>query len=174
MCHELGMFPMKVGDRVEDFSRLGKDYLDDVRALHAPRGMVLLQQGSQQGGRSYWNDSRGCELGKMLTERHPLCDKITMGDLVAVLVGYHARFFRAYRSRISSSGIGWEADVGKRLAKLRSPVASLSRADVAFKETFGMLDQAISEDLIRDRLRRQCALIRFVDAIDVSSSPEPR
>jgi hypothetical protein len=61
ICHELGMFPMKIGEKVEDFAILGRGYLDDVRSLHAVRGMVLLHDATpvdeKQELGQYWNDA---------------------------------------------------------------------------------------------------------------------
>jgi CheY-like chemotaxis protein len=172
-CHELGMFPMRIMGKVEDFSKLGADYLDDVRALHAPRGMVLIYAGSRDhpGADFHWNDERGRELGQTLrTSLHP---GECLGDRLAVLVGYHARFFSSLREGDFLKWERVEERVRKRLAGLRSSVVTLARTDEPFKSAMQHLDRAFNMPEGQRRLRCQCALFRFVDAMDISASRNP-
>ncbi len=192
MCHELGMFPMKIGGRVEDFSTAGQSYLEDVRALHAVRGMVLLEDRE----RRFWNDDIGAELGKRLLESNLAAPEIsehklsaaeqekleeitpTMADRVAVMVGYHARVFKSLEAEFflkwdekSTNSLSSHKSLFERLKKLKSPTPTLSSADAGFASAFQKLDRKFSSDPeARERLRRQCALFRFVDALDLSHS----
>jgi hypothetical protein len=94
-----------------------------------------------------------------------------------VLVGYHARFFKSLKAKDflnwGDKSKGAQADVQKRLSKLSSPVVTLSRTDEAFREVFNSLASAFAPGPCRERLRRQCALFRFVDALDVTASRNP-
>ena len=180
ICHELGMFPMQIGNEVENFATLGRNYLDDVRSLHAVRGMVLLHDQAPRdegcGAGKYWNDSVGAQLGKRLRE-------VTSGvaERLAVLVGYHARVFKSLSDKAflnwevdETKKVGAKHDLDGRLAKLASPVPSLSRTGAAFEETFKQLAAVIGTDAgTRNRLRRQCAFFRFVDALDITASRNP-
>ena len=173
ICHELGMFPMRIGDNVEDFSKLGAGYLDDVRSLHAVRGMVLLHDSkSSPDGKhigQYWNDNRGRELGAMLRAE----DLHELADRLAVLVGYHARVFKSLGE---DEFLNWKKSqrgLDAKIKKLASPVPSLSRTDDAFRSTYLALESVFKDSPIRERLRRQCALFRFVDALDITASRNP-
>lgn len=170
VCHELGMFPMSIGGKVEDFSKLGADYLDDVRSLHAVRGMVLLKAGK------HWNDKAGEKLWQAL-------DSLQGGIIehLSVLIGYHARVFKSMSPEaflkweiLGESNKGAKYDLDERLSKLATPVPSLSRTDEAFKECFETLSNHFeSDETARNRLRRQCALFRFIDALDVTYTRNP-
>lgn len=173
ICHELGMFPMRAGGKsgqVEDFSTLGKGYLNDVRTLHAARGMVLLEDGRKVGDSLgvYWNDKRGQELAKNLRDLNA-----SLAMRVAVLVGYHARLFKSLKS---GDFLVWKAagaDLREKLGKLNSAVVVLRRSDDAFRYAFRNLARAFNNADAKERLRRQCALFRFVDALDVTASRNP-
>jgi CheY-like chemotaxis protein len=192
ICHELGMFPMRIGGQkgtVEDFATLGRAYLDDVRALHAARGMVLIEDATPtnegKGMGAYWNDLRGQELGKMLHEQK-------LAARVAVLVGYHARLFKSLKT---GDFLQWKsagADLREKINNLGSSTVLLCRGDGAFRFTFRRLARdfgarsttqkpmSVNVDekterlqKSRERLRRQCALFRFVDALDITASRNP-
>jgi CheY-like chemotaxis protein len=191
LCHELGMFPMKQGVKsigrydnvscIEDFSSLGRDYLADVRSLHALRAMALLQSDSG----SYWSDTRGNELGLELRNKNfllPGSDKFHVADAVAVLIGYHARCLKSLKKEYFLNWKNaWEkidvekkpCDVQERFSKLRSSVVTLSKTQSAFEAALNALSSKLDNQEYRQRLRKQCALLRFVDAIDVSQSRNP-
>ena len=183
--HELGMFPMRLGPKlVERFAELTSDYLDDVRSLHAVRGMALLCDAEYR----FWSDDEGKSLGwrmgvapesvELLSAggagppppwAHPGNPSSTLRDSVAALVGYHARFFESLEA---DKFLEWSPS--GRLKKLRSPVATLSRADDEFKSALSHLQERIPKGKpVRERLRRQCALFRFVDALDIAGSRNP-
>ena len=173
ICHELGMFPMRIGSEVENFAALGRGYLKDVRSLHAVRGMVLLHDSNPSPDNKhigqYWNDTRGRELGAALRAK----GSQELADRMAVLVGYHARVFK---SLDKGDFLEWEKSkkhVDARLKKLASPVPSLSRTDETFQSTYLALARAFKDTTIRERLRCQCALFRFVDALDITFSRNP-
>lgn len=196
LCHELGMFPLRQGVRnvgsypnvpnVEDFSTLGWDYLDDVRSLHALRGLVLLEvaPGASTSPRSpsnasFWSDAKGEELGLEMRGKgftHPGNSKLLIADAVAVLVGYHARCLKSLKREVF---LNWDAawkepkDVRDRFGKLRSPVATLSKTQGVFELSVNHLSEKVGKEPYRDRLRKQCALLRFVDSIDVCQSRNP-
>jgi hypothetical protein len=164
--HELGMFPMKVGGHVEDFASLTSDYLDDVRSLHAPRGMALLHDAEG----SFWNDDQGRALGARLgSVLRPGSSVGSLRDSIAVLVGYHARFFPSLEAGLFLSWVP-----SKRFENLRAPVAFLARTENVFKVALEELKKTLVEDASGyERLRRQCALFRFVDAMDIAGSRNP-
>jgi len=189
ICHELGMFPMRIGGAVENFATVGKEYLNDVRALHAVRGLVLLADDKRvNGGRGrFWNDRRGRELGEQLR----VASMKPMAPRVAVLVGYHARLFKSLQK---DDFLNWRSagtDLNSKLKTLGAPSSVLSRTDGEFRLAFRRVARVFSpgkEDTskkgadckeFRDRLdrfqrlRRQCALFRFVDAIDITASRNP-
>jgi CheY-like chemotaxis protein len=182
--HELGMFPMRLGPKVERFEELTSDYLDDVRSLHSVRGMALLCDGEFR----FWSDEEGKSLGRRMGVApgsgaqpsadggaslapwaHPGNPSSTLRDSVAALVGYHARFFE---SMSRDEFLTWGTP--KRMNRLRSPVASLSRADGEFRSALAHLQGCFPVDKpARERLRRQCALFRFVDALDIAGTRNP-
>lgn len=180
ICHELGMFPMRIGSGVENFATLGKGYLNDVRSLHAVRGMVLLHDCSERkdkyGVGQYWNDKRGGKLGAELRATAP-----GVAEHLAVLVGYHARVFKSMSDNAFLKWVvskedrtGAKYDLATKLDRLSSPIPSLSRTDSAIRMAFRKLSTHFACDkLRRDRLRRQSALFRFVDALDITASRNP-
>lgn len=192
ICHELGMFPMRIGGAggaVENFAAVDKQYLNDVRALHAARGMVLLADDKRVSGGSgrFWNDRRGRELGGQLR-----ADSLKpMAARVATLVGYHARLFKSLQT---DDFLNWGAagtDLNRKLKSLGAPSSVLSRTDGEFRLAFRRvarifwpgrgdgskkgLDNSEYQDRRErcERLRRQCALFRFVDALDITASRNP-
>jgi len=68
---------------------------------------------------------------------------------------------------------GARFDLAERLAKLATPAPSLSRTNDIFRRTFFALAKAFKDTNARERLRRQCALFRFVDALDITASRNP-
>ena len=176
ICHELGMFPMRVGKQVENFADLPKAYLKDVRSLHALRGMALIEDHAC----GYWNDTAGKELGLRLHHR-------TFGDLpfrLAALSGYHARVFGSLSSKLflaldrtDSNSVQTIpkhiSDLEDRINKLESTSSALSQSGGVFKQALTRIGEEISDPVTRERLRRQCALFRFVDALDVSFTRNP-
>lgn len=191
VCHELGMFPLKSHGTVEEFGRMPPEYLDDVRSLHALRGMALLHpplpwarggsspvagsNGPAKPRADYWSDADGTSLGEKLRElNHPegaSADKpVSLSDLLAVLVGYHAR---CLESLAEADFLKWPSDV-PRFSKLKSASATLAESDAIYWRTLTELEEAFKDHTaVKERLRNQCALFRFVDAIDVSSSRNP-
>jgi hypothetical protein len=106
-----------------------------------------------------------------------------MSERLAVLVGYHARVFK---SMTEKAFLNWEfdddkgkkcgarLDLASKLSRLASPVPTLSRTDDAFCGVFGKLVQEFKAGAdYTKRLRRQCALFRFVDALDITASRNP-
>jgi hypothetical protein len=106
-----------------------------------------------------------------------------MAERLAVLVGYHARVFK---SMTEKAFLNWEFDDDKgkkcgarldlagKLSRLASPVPTLSRTDDAFCGVFEKLVQEFKAGTdCTKRLRRQCALFRFVDALDITASRNP-
>lgn len=172
ICHELGMFPMQVGKSVENFGTLSKEYLNDVRSLHALRGMVMVEDKSG----SHWNDSQGKKLGGRLHDQ-------AFGELphrLAALVGYHARVFK---SLAKEPFLDWtnkyvegrsnKTDVEERIGNLKAPSAGLELSLNSFERSFQSVAKVIGDKGSRERLRKQCALFRFVDALDVSFTRNP-
>lgn len=176
ICHELGMFPMRVGKQVENFSDLPKAYLEDVRSLHAVRSMALI---ADKAG-SRWNDTQGKKLGARLHE-------VGFGDLpwrLAALTGYHARVFKslAYDQFLGLDTTDKEgkakqpehlSDLENRIGKLKAPTASLSQTGRVFSTALRKIADHLTAGALRERLRKQCALFRFVDALDVSFTRNP-
>lgn len=173
ICHELGMFPMRVGEKVEDFANLPKEYLHDVRSLHAVRGMVLIVDGIGE----HWNDIRGKELGNRLHSE-------SFGELafrLAALVGYHARVFKSL-SGAPFLGLDGDSpsqdpqhllDLEARINKLKAPSATPFRSGQEFEDALKSIAGKFADETARERLRKQCALFRFVDALDVSFTRNP-
>jgi CheY-like chemotaxis protein len=183
ICHELGMFPMQVGKHVENFSDLPKAYLEDVRTLHAVRSMALI---ADKAG-SRWNDTQGKKLGARL-------HGVGFGDLpwrLAALTGYHARVFKSlafdlFLGRDTRDKNAKEkkpehlSDLENRIGKLKAPTASLSQTGRVFSTSLrDIADNLIAKadeetaGALMERLRKQCALFRFVDALDVSFTRNP-
>lgn len=169
VCHELGMFPMRLNGAHEVFGEANPNYLHDVRSLHALRAMILLEDciGDPNGGR-YWNDDDGRRLGLQLKRTSQKAPAIAIGEWMAAIVGYHARCLSSLRE---PGFLDWTAD--ERFARLKSPINTLPRMDHEFRETLGRLKAKFTDDDARGRLRRQCALFRFVDAIDIAASRNP-
>lgn len=163
ICHELGMFPMKIGKNVENFAKLGRDYLSDVRALHAVRGMALLAD--TEG--VYWNDLAGMRLSLRLRKFSGLNERL------AVLVGYHARFFKSMDEKSFLNGKVARKTLKNKLGALSSSWPAIGSKDTVFGRVFGDLAKQFPDEAVRKRLRRQCALFRFVDALDVTASRNP-
>jgi DNA-binding response OmpR family regulator len=179
VSHELGMFPMRVGarvdgdaitgGRVENFSVVGNEYLNDVRSLHAPRGMVLL---ADETGR-FWSDEDGRFLGKQMQMiRYPRNDSVDLAKAVSVVVGYHSRCLVELDQK---SFLTWTPEARARIERLGAVTPSLQPAGTLFEEMLKGLHQAIkgTDPAYSERLRRQCALFRFVDAIDMDASRNP-
>lgn len=175
LCHELGMFPMRVGEQVENFEKLPGEYLQDVRTLHAARGMALVAESS---GR-YWNDAEGKKLGERI--RH-----LGMEHGLAAVVGYHGRLFGSMSTECflnwngkCTSGTGKDESpsslLQKKLDRLKSSSVTLTLIGNEFKDNFEAISGKYAglNNSMRERLRRQCALFRFVDALDVSRSRNP-
>jgi DNA-binding NarL/FixJ family response regulator len=169
VCHELGMFPLSLGHEVENFSGQDRGQLDDVRTLHAPRGMVLIKDAT----RRFWSDDVGRDLGRFLHEQaYPSARHVSLADMVATLVGYHARFFKD----VSSAGfLQWTSNTDRRLQSLNAELPAQLPAGV-FRTTMSDLGRVFGRPesaRLRERLQRQCALFRFVDAVDLSHSRNP-
>jgi len=185
ICHELGMFPMKVANGcVENFAGLGAKgrYLDDVRQLHAPRGMLLLQSAAEDAnGGIYWNDPASQGLGAKLRERqYPDAPQVNLAHVLAIIVGYHARFFKNLVANGESGASGgfleWGPDVeGNWSMKLGAVDSAAGFGKAKYQHTLQALKERVHESGIVDvvRLRNQCALFRFVDAIDIDASRNP-
>jgi CheY-like chemotaxis protein/uncharacterized protein YidB (DUF937 family) len=173
ISHELGMFPMKISGNVENFAELamsGEGYLEAVRSLHAPRGMVLLHSAVLEG--TCWNDAAGQLLGQKLHEReHPENRDIKLGHLLATIVGYHARFFKSLKT---DKFLRWCEDAEDRFGQLSNATneaAGVSKRQL--RSTLEALSNLLKSKPILERLRRQCALFRFVDAVDIDASRNP-
>jgi hypothetical protein len=119
---------------------------------------------------SFWNDDHGRALGARLgSVLRPGSSVGSLRDSIAVLVGYHARFFPSLETGLFLS---WSPS--KRFENLRAPVAFLARTENVFKATLEKLKKTLVEDAPEhERLRRQCALFRFVDAMDIAGSRNP-
>jgi hypothetical protein len=177
ICHELGMFPMRYDGSVEDFAGAAPQYLKDyVRPLHAARGMLLIEGASKRhkSENGYWNDATGGSLGNDLQ----ITVNRTGPDLasrVAVLVGYHARLFRSLRA---DEFLKWDVNAGKKIEGIVKKVDDsnaphLKHTGTLIHATIQRLDGVFTDPQSRERLRRQCALFRFVDAMDISASRNP-
>lgn len=174
ICHELGMFPMCIKENVEKFSPRPQaesgatplesgpsDYLRDVRTLHAPRGMMLLR------GTDYWNDFEGEKLGEKLRRFS------TLAPRVAAIVGYHARFFGSMQEDVFLNWQKVKPIVETKLSDLKSGLGNLVQERESLQSVFEEVAATFPDQVARDRLRRQSALFRFVDALDISASRLP-
>jgi CheY-like chemotaxis protein len=172
--HEMGMFPLRVGNRVEDLSTLGDDYLDDIRSLHAVRGMVLLYADDANEASGFWSDDFGKSLGKeMAMLCHPAVSRIRLSDLVAILVGYHAR---CMKSLSADCFLKSDKSFTKRLEKLKSSAVTLQKDGHIFedvRERLGKRFEGADALAQKEHIRKLCAVFRFVDAIDITSSRNP-
>ena len=185
--HELGMFPMKIDGTIEDFMTVNEvyqaNYLNDVRSLHAARGMVLIEDTTGVGscgiGR-YWNDDHGARVGAKL---RACGGSRLLAERLAVLVGYHARLFPSLQKEaflsLESNGedfVSARAGLRRKINKLEVIRPSLSvhdeteRAGEVIEGAFERLGVSLNDLPTRERLRRQCAVFRFVDALDVTES----
>lgn len=187
VCHELGMFPLKLNGRVEDFSKLGDKYLDDVRSLHAVRGMVLLLMqeetntevtnpaSSEAGKVSFWSDGAGKELGyEMSLISHPKSRQIMLQHHLAVIVGYHARCLRSLKRKdFLSIPPDKDGSLIERLGKLKSSSVNLDLGGQVFVDALNFLGKKYKRSGSKERLRKLCAIFRFVDALDISESRNP-
>ncbi|MFN7914553.1 MAG: response regulator [Vicinamibacterales bacterium] len=172
VCHELGMFPMHVGAKREEFASVGRDYLDDVRSLHALRGMVLFADIEA----SFWSDESGRQIGRTMRDVKRSSSALTLADAVAVLVGYHARCLISLKDAdFLDWSQAWSDGVKRRFERLKATTPTLQRADAPFKDAVERLQLrvAAADEHYRDRLRRQCALFRFIDAIDIDETRNP-
>lgn len=191
--HEFGMLRLK-GTSEPDWDRLVgspspcrraklQRELALVRALHAPRGMVLL---AQEPGISaqHWPDEEGSHQAKKRLWKEP---GHYLRSAVALITGHHSRLLPL--NHLGNGG-GWNHDFEiKFLAKAsgaltiepsRKVSEERARRFVAkrfysldsVKKTLDSLLENVPEDR-RERLRRHCAIFRFVDAIDVDHTRNP-
>ena len=170
--HELGMFPFE-----NELNRFRKDdYVSCVRDLHAPRGMLLIESGR------FWVDKKAWEeIYKNDGE-----DWKTIRMKIAVLVGYHARFFESFER---GSFLKWPG-----LLKKQEAVNIATKSKMFGKDASGVLNceelfkislnnlksyldglknrevkcevKTGKDDNVIERLSKLCALLRICDAID--------
>lgn len=160
ITHELGMFPMRVHGATESFPEVGQDYLNDVRTLHGPRAMVMLAD----DGYSYWPDDEGRRLATRLTA---LGSEGRLRKMLAVVVGYHSRYFK---SLASERFLKWPGSEDSFLKPVKSTSPYLTAKPELFVKT---LKGFTFEDSTKECLRKVCALFRFADALDVTASRNP-
>jgi adenylate cyclase len=154
LCHEMGMFP--IGD--EPFSSGGPDYMQRVRKLHSLRGMMLFANASQ--GQDFG------DLTDLMSHLNAVAPTGYIPNALALLVGYHARTLKPLgpdsfgildddaKKKIAACSFDWldEDTVAKTLKSLRDAITTVGR---------------------RDKLRHQCAVLRFADAIDLDRTRIP-
>ena len=177
ICHELGMFPMRIKNEIEDFGNAKQAFLEGVRIFHAPRGMYLIGDDSH----SHWLDSEGVALACRLDK---LSKNSKLRHHLALLVGHHARFFKSLKSLDGFKATNNEkGDAFQRKIKKAPELDDITRLfDFPVTESGRLVEEYIAfyKKLIEnygndelDRIRKQCAIIRFVDAIDISKSRNP-
>lgn len=164
LTHEVGMFPLRINGRTERFESAGSTYLDDVRTLHAVRGMVLLADDTY----GYWPDREGENIARMLDDIDPTK---ALRKRLAVLVGYHARFLQSLREE---DFLKWTAQAGQKFRqRIRSHSPFLVSEAACFEGVVASLHSFLPCGTAREALRKQCALFRLADALDVTASRNP-
>lgn len=165
ICHELGMFPMRIGHaEVESFSEFSPRHMKAVRGLHAARGMLLIED--PKG--AHWYDPAGRSLREAMDPH--------MCNWIATLIGYHARLFKSLEDNDFLHWVNQEKRVVERLCKVSDEqFALVTRSDWYKASMMRLCDWASHLEVHTDRhrLRRQCALFRFVDALDITASRNP-
>lgn len=153
-----------------------------VRALHAVRGMVLLAKeppaDAEKNTDWHWPDEEGCHQSRkrMWKDRSPY-----VHAAVALITGHHSRLLPLDIERKSKT---WnhrfdETYTKKAGAALKLSGDKLSRhlhrrfysppeVDRTLTELLGIIGNGRLE-----RVRKHCAVFRFVDAIDVDQSRNP-
>lgn len=173
LCHEIGMFPL----RMESYPPTNRGSLGAIRVTHPIRGMLALMDGRYRP--------------KELDDAIQCLDKLESGDIilmsVAVLTGYHARlldldddnFLRTVGGRGEeklSDAIDFRLrSIGKSKDKTVVPELRLVLEKLNALEAllFGPLVEGRRDEAARERLRRQCAVLRFADALDVDRTRIP-
>jgi adenylate cyclase len=155
LCHEMGMFP--IGD--EPFSSGGPDYMKRVRNLHSLRGMML-----------FVNASQGQDLGELTELMLHLNEVAPTGyipNALALLVGYHARTLKP----LGPDSFGILDDDAKK--KIAAGSFGWLDEDTVARTLMSLCDAITTPVGRRDRLRHQCAVLRFADAIDLDRTRIP-
>ena len=198
--HEFGMLRLRdvnepdwdklsIGDRAKE-NQL-------VRNLHALRGMVMIgdskmrhwpdEEGQYQAMKRFWPDTKE-EKRTKLTKKDLQAGKRLAGA-VALITGYHSRFLPIDQasfgkwsdSDIHKLGNKANAALPKRVlakdALIKRGLRSISSRFFSADRVQSALEQCASvfpnNHPRRDRLRLQCALFRFADAIDVDYTRNP-
>jgi hypothetical protein len=119
----------------------------------------------------YWNDEEGKALGRTLGLQAG--GSGCLGYRLAALVGYHARLFPSLKA---GEFLAWASVSGSVVKKTKQHYAkspAYFKEEMPFEIVFNELKGAFGNVAAYDRLRRQCALFRFVDALDISATRNP-
>jgi CheY-like chemotaxis protein len=185
LSHEFGMFPMN-GD--VDLTTLTasqrKKYQGVARALHPMRGMLLLGDDStMKDGLGHWPDQQGRNLAHELDDL-PLPEGWHSGfilKVVAVLTAYHSRFLEKLAPDSVGDGhfLKWQKSGDEKFPKWKADdlpenvrTNPLFQIDT-YKQCLDKLQQSFKESTIWNRLPRWCAILRFVDALDLDQTRNP-
>lgn len=171
LCHEFGMFPLYTASdsgtslenyRSEEFKKgfpAGdfENVYSAIRKFHGQRSMLMLVDDRLQylEFKTIFLNILQCFNGRKEIVRYKL----------AALCGYHNRFFS-----LSSENFLNESKVQSETLQ---QIENTSLGNLLTKENFGEIfrkQNSIFKKDEKEKLRRQCAVFRFADALDIDSS----
>lgn len=179
LCHEFGMFPIDGDAELSELdSERRKSYQEIVRTLHPMRGMLLFANDSPD----YWPDHQGRELASELDGlKLPNSWKPqTIRRILAVLTGYHSRFLEKLCG-VEGDGafLQWQESAEKKFNGLGKALSGLGlnnqpifQADT-YKTSLANLKEFFDGSEVVERLPCWCALLRFIDALDMDYTRNP-
>ena len=157
--------------------------LNLVRNLHAVRGMVLLAKdpGDEPNGpNDHWPDEEGQHQAKKR-----LVPRGAVQSAVAVITGHHSRLLPLNCDDSGAWNHSFSYNYKKKVHSALEDLDDLQRESLKLKidtrfyaedEVRRVLDSLTTRNQCPDhlkRLRKHCALFRFVDAIDVDQTRNP-
>jgi CheY-like chemotaxis protein len=170
LCHEYGMFPIRETDLIisDAASNDAFSFVNAMRATHAIRGMAMLLSAEEiehipTPDQYTQVDGLKSRLAQIKTNAEG--DSV---QRVATLVAYHQRLLSLNKAEFLNV-------TNKALDKFEQHRKALGMSALTKQQLGNLLGDTAQKiaDKDKDRLRRQCAIFRLADGLDVDHTRAP-